>query len=194
MKLCLIDKRDNFSTTQQQQRGDTWKSQLPPSEKGVPNYWFSMMTPVSPVSHYFPIWLAISTFCELFKCALPGKVLQESNIIFDWGHRGPLRNVFWGVEAWTADTTVTVQVCQCYLAQQLRRAPVIQLKRSTLIHSDPRRDIMMLGHHNGSGVCFPIQQFLQSATGAGKNRLHKHLRFKKKKKEKKRPSCLELFC
>lgn len=99
MKLCLIDKIDNSSTTQhcakrERERGDTWKSQLPRSEKGVPNYWFNMMTPISPVSHYFFIRLTISTFCELFKFALPGKALQESNIIFDWGHHGTLRNVF----------------------------------------------------------------------------------------------------
>lgn len=31
-----------------------------------------------------------------------------------------LRNVFWGIDAETVDTTVTVQVCQCYLVQQLR--------------------------------------------------------------------------
>lgn len=33
---------------------------------------------------------------------------------------GTLRNVFGGIDAQTVDTMVTVQVCQCYLAQQLR--------------------------------------------------------------------------
>lgn len=148
MKLCLIDKIDNSSTTQHcANRGDTWKSQLPPSERvcqTTDSTWWPHLYP-------FPIILSSdsqSVRSELFKCALPGRGLRESNVIFDWGHRGTLRNVFWGIDAQTVDTPVTVQVCQCYLVQQLcleflRRANDLP-ERIHAWSSTLRMDIMTL--------------------------------------------------
>lgn len=48
----------------------------------------------------------------------------------------------------------------------------------------PTEGISLCWPHNGDGVCFPIQQFLQSTSGTEQNRLHKKLWLFQQKKKK----------
>lgn len=67
------------------------------------------------------ISLTITTLCDVFKFEQPGNVLQEGNIRFDLGCYRVLKNVgtLWVTGAQTVDSTVTVQVCQYDLVEQL---------------------------------------------------------------------------
>lgn len=114
MKRHLIDKLDTANTAQLcANRGEIHESHSCHCQKRCAKLLIQHDDPISPVSHY--LFIMFTGLSGLFRF-----VLQESNIIFDWGHCGKLRNVFWGINTQTVDTVVIVQVCQCYLVQQLR--------------------------------------------------------------------------
>lgn len=122
MKPCLIDYIDNSSAMQPCAiREEIHESQSCHCRKRCAKQLIQYDDPISPFSHYFLVRLTISTVhsVSFVRIPLPGKVLQVSNNISHWGHHGTLRNVFWGIDSQTVDTTVTVQVCQCYLVQQI---------------------------------------------------------------------------
>lgn len=154
MKRHLIDKLDTANTAQLcANRGEIHESHSCHCQKRCAKLLIQHDDPISPVSHY--LFIMLTGLSGLFRF-----VLQESNIIFDWGHCGTLRNVFWGINTQTVDTVVTVQVCQCYLVQQLRVEFLWQandLTERIKLRAAPCKRISWCWPHNKDGVCFPIQ-------------------------------------
>lgn len=123
--------------------------------KGVPNYWFSKMTP-SPPFHIIPSSDSQSERSLSYLSARcqengSGKATLYLNEVI-MGH-WEMSSGYWRADSWY----YCYQVCQGYLVQQLRVEFLCRQKLSA--------GISWCWPHNRGGVCFPIQQFLQSSTG-----------------------------
>lgn len=200
MKLCLMDKRDNSSTTHHRaEREDTWKSQLPLSE-GTENTEYS--DPINLSARYRLITHARSVH------SVKDFNLHSWEKSFRWATlyltevtvHETLTNVFWAIDAQTVDTTVTVQVCLCYLVQRLRASWVSVKSRRVACKDLHSPQLSAKGYLHvsltiGMVSAFPFNSFNSRLLVGRKMGFINTYGFKKKKERKSpRPSSPELFC